>query len=70
MKVHGYPNDPIEDFRFNRLDIQAQTAGTITDARDWTFTSNRHQNRRPKPRLLRKLPQYQRTFHQMASRFS
>lgn len=37
FEVNGYPNDPIERFHFDRLNIGAKTAGTIADARDWTF---------------------------------
>ena len=35
--VGGYPSDPIRDFRFDHVQIEAQTAGTIADASDWVF---------------------------------
>jgi len=38
FEVNGYPDDPIQNFRFDRLDIHAKTAGKISDAQNWTFT--------------------------------
>jgi hypothetical protein len=36
--VAGFASDPMENFRFSHLDIQAASAGSIADAADWTFT--------------------------------
>jgi len=36
--VAGFASDPIENFRFSHLNIQAASAGTIADAANWTFT--------------------------------
>ena len=41
FEVNGYPNDPIQDFHFDGLNIQGKTAGKIADARNWTFTHTR-----------------------------
>jgi hypothetical protein len=37
--VSGYPSDPIQNFRFDHLNISANTAGTIADAENWTFAN-------------------------------
>jgi len=39
--VSAYPNAPLEDFRFDHLEIEAATAGTIANARNWTMTENK-----------------------------
>jgi hypothetical protein len=36
--VSAYPNAPLTEFKFDHLDIQAATAGSIADAKDWTFS--------------------------------
>jgi polygalacturonase len=38
FSVSAYPDAPLTNFRFDHLDIQAATAGSIADARDWTFS--------------------------------
>ena len=38
--VSAYPNAPLEDFRLDHLDIEAQTAGTIANSKNWTLTDN------------------------------
>jgi polygalacturonase len=38
--VSAYANAPLEDFRLDHLNIEAQTAGTIANAKNWTLTSN------------------------------
>ncbi|MBV9083647.1 MAG: right-handed parallel beta-helix repeat-containing protein [Acidobacteriaceae bacterium] len=38
FEVEAYPNDPIENFTFTNIDIQAETAGRIADAWNWVFT--------------------------------
>jgi polygalacturonase len=35
--VSAYPNAPLVGFKFDHLDIQAASAGSIADAKDWTF---------------------------------
>jgi polygalacturonase len=40
IQVAAYPNAPLVDFHLDHLDIQAQTAGTIADAKDWTLDDN------------------------------
>jgi hypothetical protein len=37
FSVNAYPNDPLKNFTLSNLNIQAQTAGTIANAEDWTF---------------------------------
>ena len=37
FSVSAYPNAPLVDFKFDHLDIQAASAGSIADAKDWTF---------------------------------
>ncbi len=39
--VSAYPNAPLTGFRFDHLDIQAATAGSIADANDWTFADDK-----------------------------
>ncbi len=36
--VSAYQNAPLTGFKFDHLDIQAATAGSIADAKDWTFS--------------------------------
>jgi polygalacturonase len=38
FSVSAYPNAPLIGFKFDHLDIQAATAGSISDAKDWTFS--------------------------------
>jgi len=37
FSVSGYPQAPLEDFRLEDIDISAAAAGTIANARHWTF---------------------------------
>jgi polygalacturonase len=37
FEVNAYPNDALKDFTFDRLNIEAKSAGTIADAEGWTF---------------------------------
>jgi len=37
--VKGYSDDFLKDFKFSNIHIQAQTAGRIQDAENWTFTN-------------------------------
>ena len=38
FSVSAYPNAPLINFKFDHLDIQAASAGSIADAQDWTFS--------------------------------
>jgi polygalacturonase len=38
FSVEAYADAPLIDFKFDHLDIQAADAGTIADAKDWTFS--------------------------------
>jgi polygalacturonase len=40
FSVSAYPNAPLVNFKLDHLDIEALTAGTITDAKNWTLTDN------------------------------
>jgi polygalacturonase len=40
FSVSAYPNATLDDFRLDHLDIEAATAGTIANARNWTLTAN------------------------------
>jgi polygalacturonase len=40
FSVSAYPNAPLVNFKLDHLDIEAQTAGTIADAKDWILTEN------------------------------
>jgi hypothetical protein len=40
------PNATLDDFRLDHLDIEAATAGTIADAKNWTLTDNNIKHRR------------------------
>jgi polygalacturonase len=37
FNVSGYPDAPLENFGFDHLEIEAKTAGTIANAKDWKF---------------------------------
>jgi polygalacturonase len=41
FRVSGYASDPIQNFVFNHLTIDAQTAGVIADAANWKFMDTR-----------------------------
>lgn len=43
FNVSAYPNAPLVNFRLDHLDIQAKTAGTIANAKNWTMTDNKIQ---------------------------
>jgi polygalacturonase len=38
--VSAYPNATLDDFRIDHLDIEAATAGTIANARNWKLSEN------------------------------
>ena len=38
FSVEAYPDAPLVGFKFDHLDIQAASAGSIADAQDWTFS--------------------------------
>jgi polygalacturonase len=40
FNVSAYPDDTLDNFRFDHLDIEAATAGVIANARHWTLTDN------------------------------
>jgi polygalacturonase len=40
FNVAAYPNATLDDFRLDHLDIEAATAGTIANARNWTLTDS------------------------------
>ncbi len=40
FNVSAYPNATLDDFRLDHLDIEAATAGTIANAKNWTLTDN------------------------------
>ncbi|WP_213805838.1 glycosyl hydrolase family 28 protein [Granulicella sp. dw_53] len=40
IQVAAYPNATLDNFRLDHLDIQAATAGTIADAKDWQLTDS------------------------------
>ncbi len=40
FEVSAYPNATLDNFRLNHLDIDAATAGTIANAKNWTMTGN------------------------------
>ena len=39
--VEAYADAPLNNFKFDHLDIQAADAGAIADAKDWTFSNNK-----------------------------
>ncbi len=43
IQVAAYPNATLDNFRIDHVDIQAQTAGTIADARNWKLEDNKIQ---------------------------
>jgi|WetSurMetagenome_2_1015567.scaffolds.fasta_scaffold38418_2 lysophospholipase L1-like esterase len=38
--VSAYPNATLDNFRIDHLDIEAKTAGTIANAKNWTMSDN------------------------------
>jgi polygalacturonase len=40
FRVSAYPNAPLVDFKLDHLNIEAATAGTIANAKNWTMTDN------------------------------
>ncbi|HEV2486474.1 MAG TPA: GDSL-type esterase/lipase family protein [Terracidiphilus sp.] len=40
FNVSAYPNATLDNFRFDHLDIEAATAGTIANSRNWTITDS------------------------------
>ena len=38
--MSAYPNATLDDFRLDHLDIEAATAGTIANAKNWTLTES------------------------------
>jgi polygalacturonase len=40
FEVSAYPNATLDDFRLDHLDLDAATAGTIANARNWTITDS------------------------------
>jgi hypothetical protein len=40
FNVSAYPDAPLMNFRLDHLDIEAKTAGTIANAKNWTMTDN------------------------------
>ena len=40
FNVAAYPNAPLVDFKLDHLNIEAATAGTIANAKNWTMTDN------------------------------
>jgi polygalacturonase len=43
FEVSAYPNATLDGFRLDHLDIDAETAGTIANAKNWTFADNKIQ---------------------------
>jgi polygalacturonase len=41
FSVAAYPDAPLTDFHFDHLDIEAASAGTIADAKDWSFADDK-----------------------------
>jgi polygalacturonase len=39
FNVSAYPEAPLENFAFDHIDIEAKTAGTIANAKGWTFAN-------------------------------
>jgi polygalacturonase len=39
--VEAYPNAPLTGFKFDHLDIEAASAGSIADAKDWSFSDDK-----------------------------
>ena len=40
FNVSAYPNATLDNFRIDHLNIEAKTAGTIANAKNWTLTDN------------------------------
>ena len=40
FEVSAYPNATLDNFRLEHLNIEAATAGTIANAKNWTLTDN------------------------------
>jgi polygalacturonase len=40
FSVAAYPNATLDDFHFDHLDIEAATAGTIANSKNWTITDS------------------------------
>jgi polygalacturonase len=40
FNVSAYPNATLDDFRIDHLDIEAATAGTVANAKNWKLTEN------------------------------
>jgi polygalacturonase len=40
FNVSAYPNAPLIDFKLDHLNIEAATAGTISNAKNWTLSDN------------------------------
>jgi polygalacturonase len=40
FNVAAYPNATLDNFRFDHLDIEAATAGSIANTKNWTLTEN------------------------------
>jgi lysophospholipase L1-like esterase len=40
FNVSAYPDAPLENFRFDHLDIQAKSAGSIANAKNWSITDS------------------------------
>jgi hypothetical protein len=45
FNVAAYPNATLDDFRFDHLEIQADTAGTSANAKNWTITDSNIQTK-------------------------
>jgi hypothetical protein len=43
FNVSAYPDAPLENFRLDHLDIQAKTAGSIANAKNWSITESKIQ---------------------------
>ena len=41
FNVSAYPNATLDNFRLDHLDIEAQTAGVIANAKNWSFADNK-----------------------------
>jgi len=41
FNVSAYPDAPLENFRLDHLDIQAKTAGSIANAKNWIITESK-----------------------------
>jgi polygalacturonase len=41
FSVSAYANAPLTDFKFDHLDIGAASAGSIADAKDWSFADDK-----------------------------